>query len=122
MRPSARRHAGALRWDGAAERPTARRNAGAPPSLRAVLDWGDLCCGDPAADLAIAWLGFDERGREGFRREASTPHPLDDPIWDRALGWAVALGLLFMLDAEPGTVAHGIGEHLLTQLRLGEEP
>jgi aminoglycoside phosphotransferase (APT) family kinase protein len=95
---------------------------GAPPSLRAVLDWGDLCCGDPAADLAIAWLGFDEGGREAFRRAASTRHPLGDPIWDRALGWAVSLGLLFMLDAEPGTAAHGVGEHLLAQLRLGENP
>jgi MFS family permease len=38
--------------------------------------------------------------------------------WDRALAWAASLGMLFMLDAEPGTVEHGIGEHLLVQLRL----
>jgi aminoglycoside phosphotransferase (APT) family kinase protein len=92
----------------------------AAPTLRAVIDWGDLCCGDPATDLAIAWLGFDERGRVAFRAAASRRHPLDDPIWDRALGWAVSLGLLFMLDAQPGTAAHGVGEHLLTQLRPGE--
>lgn len=91
----------------------------AAPALRAVIDWGDLCCGDPATDLAIAWLAFDERGRAAFRASASKRHPLDDPIWDRALAWAISLGLLFMLDAEPGTAAHGVGEHLLTQLRLG---
>lgn len=92
----------------------------AAPALRAVIDWGDLCCGDPATDLAIAWLAFDERGRAAFRATASRRHPLNDPIWDRALAWAVSLGLLFMLDAEPGTAAHGVGEHLLGQLRLGK--
>jgi hypothetical protein len=54
----------------------------------------DLCCGDPATDLAIAWLAFDERGRAAFRGAASKRHPLDNPIWDRALGWAISLGLL----------------------------
>lgn len=90
----------------------------AAPALRAVLDWGDMCRGDPAADLAIAWLGFDERGRGAFRAAVADRHPIDDPVWRRAAGWAVSLGLLFMLDPEPGTTAHGIGEHLLAQLRL----
>ncbi|GAA1427334.1 hypothetical protein GCM10009616_04250 [Microlunatus lacustris] len=89
----------------------------ASPPLRAVLDWGDLCQGDPATDLAIAWLAFDEVGRAAFQAAASGRHPLEDAVWDRGLAWAVALGLLFMLDAEPGTTAHGVGEHLLVQLR-----
>ncbi len=87
------------------------------PALRAVIDWGDLCCGDPAADLAVAWLAFDQPGRAAFRAAVAARHPLDDPVWARALGWAVSLGALFLLDAEPGTVPHGIGEHLLAQLR-----
>lgn len=90
----------------------------ASPALRAIIDWGDVCSGDPATDLAIAWLAFDKIGRAAFRAAASSRHPLDDPIWDRALAWAVCLGSLFMLDAEPGTTAHGIGKHLLAQLRL----
>ena len=90
----------------------------APAALRAVIDWGDLCRGDPATDLAIAWLGFDETGRAAFRAAVSSRHPRNDPAWDRGLAWAVSLGLLFMLDAEPGTVAHGVGTHLLVQLRL----
>ena len=73
---------------------------------------------DPATDLAIAWLGFDEAGRTAFRAAVSVRHPAGDPVWDRALAWAVALGLLFMLDAEPGTPAHGVGQHLLVQLRM----
>ena len=92
----------------------------ASPALRAVIDWGDLCRGDPATDLAIAWLAFDQPGRTAFRAAAAGRHPLDDPIWDRALAWAISLGMLFMLDAEPGTTAHGVGQHLLVQLRLDE--
>lgn len=92
----------------------------AAPGLRAVIDWGDLCRGDPAADLAVAWLAFDERGRAAFREAASKRHRPGDPIWDRALAWAVSLGMLFLLDADPGTVLHGIGEHLLGQLRRDE--
>ena len=47
----------------------------AVPALRAVVDWGDVCCGDPATDLAIAWLAFDERGRTAFREAAAGRHP-----------------------------------------------
>ncbi len=90
----------------------------AVPELRAVIDWGDLCCGDPAADLAVAWLAFDRRGRQAFCDAVAARHPLDDPVWDRALAWAASLGALFLLDAEPGTTAHGIGRHLIAQLRL----
>lgn len=88
----------------------------AVPELRAVIDWGDVCCGDAATDLAVAWLGFDRAGRAAFRAAASPRHPPDDPIWDRALGWAVSLAMLFLLDAEPGTALPGVGEHLLAQL------
>lgn len=91
-------------------------DVGPAPSLRAVIDWGDLCCGDPATDLAIAWLAFDQSGRAAFKAAASRRHPLDDPIWVRGLAWAVSLGMLFMLDAEPGTALHDVGDHLLGQL------
>lgn len=91
-------------------------DVGPAPSLRAVIDWGDLCCGDPATDLAIAWLAFDQSGRAAFKAAASRRHPIDDPIWVRGLAWAVSLGMLFMLDAEPGTALHDVGDHLLGQL------
>lgn len=91
---------------------------GAPPQLRAVIDWGDVCCGDPATDLAVAWLAFDERGRAAFQAAAAERHPLHDPVWTRARGWAVSLGLLFLLDADPGSVLHDIGAHLIGQLEM----
>jgi len=32
--------------------------------LTGVIDWGDLCAGDPAVDLQIAWTWFDHPGRQ----------------------------------------------------------
>ena len=36
-------------------------------SISAVIDFGDLTSGDPAVDLAVAWMLFDEADREVFR-------------------------------------------------------
>ncbi len=87
------------------------------PALTAVIDWGDLTQGDPATDLAVAWLAFDQQGRERFRRSAAARHRPDDPVWDRARAWAVSFAALLLLDAEPGTTLEAIGRHTLAQLR-----
>jgi aminoglycoside phosphotransferase (APT) family kinase protein len=58
--------------------------------LSAVIDFGDLTAGDPATDLAIAWLLFDGRGRDRFRAALD----YDDATWRRAAGWALAFGTL----------------------------
>jgi aminoglycoside phosphotransferase (APT) family kinase protein len=58
--------------------------------LRAVLDFGDLTAGDPATDLAIAWLMFDHAGRERFRGELD----YDAATWQRSQGWAIIFGSL----------------------------
>jgi aminoglycoside phosphotransferase (APT) family kinase protein len=59
--------------------------------LAGVIDFGDLTAGDPASDLAIAWMMFRGRSRDRFRRAAGA----DDDTWRRALGWALALGVAF---------------------------
>jgi aminoglycoside phosphotransferase (APT) family kinase protein len=58
--------------------------------LTAVLDFGDLTAGDPATDLAIAWLLFDHAGRERFRAELD----YDDNTWQRSKGWAIIFASL----------------------------
>lgn len=58
--------------------------------LTAVLDFGDLTAGDPATDLAIAWLMFDKAGRARFRGELD----YDDATWQRAVGWTIIFGSL----------------------------
>lgn len=59
----------------------------------AVIDFGDLTAGDPASDLAVAWMLFPPALRPRF--VATTGH--DDPaLWRRARGWAVNLGLAIL--------------------------
>jgi aminoglycoside phosphotransferase (APT) family kinase protein len=75
--------------------------------LTAVLDWGDMTAGDPATDLAAAWLLF--------------PVAAHDALWaaygqvsvhtvTRARGWAVFFGTLQLvlgLDGDPVLAGSG---------------
>lgn len=59
--------------------------------LSAVIDFGDLTAGDPATDLAVAWMLFDdEPARARFLAAAGQP---DGAMVTRARGWAVNLAL-----------------------------
>ncbi len=59
--------------------------------LSAVIDFGCLGVGDPAADLAIAWNLFSGESRNVFRAGLG----VDDATWARARGWALmGLGAL----------------------------
>lgn len=60
-------------------------------SLTALLDFGDLTAGDPACDLATAWLTFDAAGREAFRTTYDALAAPDPGRWDRAAAWAVLM-------------------------------
>jgi aminoglycoside phosphotransferase (APT) family kinase protein len=53
-----------------------------------VVDFGDLCAGDPALDLAACWILLpDHDAIERFR--AACPLAADYATWRRARGWAV---------------------------------
>ncbi|MDO8151286.1 aminoglycoside phosphotransferase family protein [Isoptericola sp. b408] len=67
--------------------------------LAAVVDFGDVTSGDPATDLATAWLTFDDAGRAEFRRALAHRYPADDPVWVRARGWAVAMASAMVVDS-----------------------
>ena len=64
--------------------------------LAAVLDFGDLTSGDPATDLATAWLTLDRDGRAEFR--ASLDY-YDRDTWQRATGWALLLAGAFLANS-----------------------
>lgn len=61
--------------------------------LAAVIDFGDLCGGDPATDLAVAWYVFgDPVRRRHFQKLARIDNePVDAATWHRAAGWALAV-------------------------------
>ncbi len=58
--------------------------------LCAVIDFGQLCVGDPACDLAIAWTFMKPDGRKVFRKTL----PLDDDAWLRGRAWALWKALI----------------------------
>lgn len=62
--------------------------------LAGVIDWGDLTSGDPACDLATAWLTFDETGRRAFTERANQGGAIEDATWLRARAWALHLALV----------------------------
>jgi aminoglycoside phosphotransferase (APT) family kinase protein len=58
--------------------------------LCGVIDFGQLCVGDPACDLVPAWTLFDAESRKVFRQAVS----LDESTWARGRGWAVWKALI----------------------------
>ena len=65
--------------------------------VAAVIDFGDINAGDPATDLAVAWMLFDGSARTRFRAEAGAP---DEDTWSRARAWALAIGLACMTNSD----------------------
>ncbi|WP_127502057.1 aminoglycoside phosphotransferase family protein [Actinoplanes solisilvae] len=62
-------------------------------TLAGVVDFGDMCAGDPATDLSAAWILLPIGGASRF---FDTYERADDATVTRARGWAVlrALGLI----------------------------
>ena len=65
--------------------------------IAAIIDFGDLTAGDPATDLAAAWMLFAPEVRSVFRQAATSPvRPIDDDTWSRARGWALTMNLAWL--------------------------
>ncbi|MFJ9679666.1 aminoglycoside phosphotransferase family protein [Streptomyces sp. NPDC101194] len=65
-----------------------------------VIDFGDLCAGDPACDLAAAWTLLPDGAADRFY-EAYRPTP-DPATLRRARGWAVLRALVGILVGDAG--------------------
>lgn len=59
----------------------------------AVIDFGDLCAGDPAVDVGAAWMSLRDDGMEGFWASYGEPEP---DLVRRARGWAVLFSLMLL--------------------------
>jgi aminoglycoside phosphotransferase (APT) family kinase protein len=85
--------------------------------LRAVIDFGDVTAGDPAYDLAAAWIVFDARGRAAFM----DAYRADAATWTRAKGWAAAVGAL-LLEHGDGDAAHAnLGREIVAEVGAYDE-
>ena len=87
-------------------------------SLAAVIDFGDLTAGDPATDLATAWLTFDAAGRRDFRAELDRRQDVDAATWDRARGWALVIASAVVEQAGTESAFGRAGAHVLQQVLL----
>jgi len=69
-------------------------------SFCGVIDFGDLCAGDPACDLAAAWILLPDGAVDRFH---DAYQPVADPeTLRRARGWAVLKALACISIAEAG--------------------
>lgn len=58
--------------------------------LEALIDFGQTCIGDPACDLAFAWLSCDSRERDRLRARLELP----EDAWLRGAAWALWKALI----------------------------
>jgi aminoglycoside phosphotransferase (APT) family kinase protein len=85
--------------------------------LCAVIDFGGVGIGDPAADVIPAWSVFNTVGREIFRQALD----VDDDTWSRARGYALHQALMiipYYLETNPDfvTMAKRTVVEILTEL------
>jgi aminoglycoside phosphotransferase (APT) family kinase protein len=69
--------------------------ASASGAITGVIDWGDICAGDRASDLASLWMLLAD---PDARADMMTHYDATPETWQRAAGWAVMYGII-LLDA-----------------------
>ena len=82
--------------------------------LVALIDFGDVTAGDPAYDLAVAWLAFDAPGRSAFVEATGARY--DVATWVRAHGWAAAVTLLLLDQSDDNPEYASLGVDALAEL------
>jgi aminoglycoside phosphotransferase (APT) family kinase protein len=83
--------------------------------ISAVIDFGDITSGDPAADLSVAWMLLPAGCHDAFTGayRAASGHAAGDGGWARARGWALALSLAFLAHSADNPLIAGIGQRTL---------
>tara|TARA_R110000803_G_scaffold56917_6_gene114466 strand:+ start:618 stop:1532 length:915 start_codon:yes stop_codon:yes gene_type:complete len=82
--------------------------------LAAFIDWGDMCVGDAATDLASIWSLFDD---SRARAEAVAAYGMSGATCSRAIGWAVFYGVILLETGRRDTPRHAaMGEAILRRL------
>lgn len=71
--------------------------------ISAMIDWGDMCRGDPATDLSSIWALL-ETGAS--RRRAEARYGMSQATIERAKGWAVFFGVFLTFTGRRDTPRH----------------
>lgn len=79
--------------------------------LAAVVDWGDICAGDRATDLAGALMLVPNAIALVAQHTDAT-----EAAWERARGWAVNFAVVYLANSDDDAVMAAIGRRLLGAL------
>lgn len=80
-------------------------------ALAAIIDWGDLCVGDPSSDLAASFMLVpDHIDVVADHCGASTSE------WERARGWAAHFAVLYIQHGDDAPAMRRVGERLIATL------
>lgn len=82
--------------------------------LSALIDFGDVTAGDPAYDLAVAWMAFDLDGRAAFRD--ATADRYDAATWIRARAWAASVAAIMLAQSDDRDEYLALGESTAAEL------
>ncbi|KRB38105.1 phosphotransferase [Microbacterium sp. Root180] len=85
--------------------------------LVGIIDFGDVTGGDPAYDLAVAWLAFDREGRDRFLE--ATGDRYDRSTWTRARAWAAAVAAVFLVHSDDEPDYEALGRSALDEIASG---
>ena len=79
--------------------------------VTAVVDFGDVTGGDPATDLAVAWMLLRSQHRPVLWAAYAdrAQHLVDGALEARARGWALAFGVVFLAGSADNPAMHRIG-------------
>lgn len=91
---SAAPHEGAPVWLHGDPHPhnTIINDSASQDAIVSLVDFGDLCTGDPASDLGMFWMHFSPAViLEAFERYGVEP---GSPIWRRSRGWGLRFAML----------------------------
>jgi aminoglycoside phosphotransferase (APT) family kinase protein len=80
-----------------------------------IIDFGDITAGDPATDLAVAWMLLPAAWHGAFRAAYETAGgPADDALWRRAHGWALHFALVYLTHSADNPQLLNVGRRTLT--------
>ncbi|WP_040494646.1 phosphotransferase, partial [Ilumatobacter nonamiensis] len=82
-------------------------------TISAVIDFGDVCAGDPATDLSAAWSLFEPGVHERVRAAAGD---VDEAMWQRAEAWALHFAVVYLSQAADNPTMRALGHTMLTRL------
>ena len=79
-----------------------------------VIDFGDITSGDPATDLAVAWMLLPPAWHGALRAAyEAAGGPAGDALWRRARGWALNLAVVFLAHSADNPQIRSVGRRTL---------